>query len=233
VDPLLIDLATFCDEDDLPAVAQAAIAHAQFETIHPFADGNGRTGRALIQAIFKRRGLTPRVLPPVSLDLATWADDYVMALNTTRYHGPPNGPRAIESVNTWIGLFAAACRRAVTDALGFEAAVQRIQETWRQQAGNPRRDSAASRLIDLLPSAPILTVTSAAGLIHRSFERTNEGMKRLEGAGIVRNIRVGKRNRAFEAPGIIDAFTALERQLTSSSGETRTSLPKRRTPARP
>ena len=70
VDELLSDLSAFCNDDSLPAVAQAAIAHAQFETIHPFADGNGRTGRALIHLVLRRRGLAPRILPPVSLILA-------------------------------------------------------------------------------------------------------------------------------------------------------------------
>jgi Fic family protein len=62
---LLEDVCAFSNRDDLPAVAQAAMAHAQFETIHPFADGNGRTGRALIHMIFQRRALVTRVLPPV------------------------------------------------------------------------------------------------------------------------------------------------------------------------
>jgi len=75
VPDLLDDLCQFCNSDDIPAVAQAAIAHAQFDTIHPFVDGNGRTGRALIHLVLRRRGLATRVLPPVSLVLATWADD--------------------------------------------------------------------------------------------------------------------------------------------------------------
>jgi Fic family protein len=72
VPALLEDLCAFCNDDSLPAIAQAAIAHAQFETIHPFIDGNGRTGRALIHVILRRRGLAPVVVPPVSLVLATW-----------------------------------------------------------------------------------------------------------------------------------------------------------------
>src|SRR5438874_7211021 len=61
VPELLADLCSFCNEDSLPAVAQAAMAHAQFETIHPFVDGNGRTGRALIHMLLRRRGLATRV----------------------------------------------------------------------------------------------------------------------------------------------------------------------------
>jgi len=75
VGELMNDLLEFANDDSLPAVAQAAIAHAQFETIHPFIDGNGRTGRALIHVILRRRGLAQRVVAPVSLILATWAKD--------------------------------------------------------------------------------------------------------------------------------------------------------------
>ena len=68
---LLKDLCAFCNTDSLPAVIQAALAHAQFETIHPFVDGNGRIGRALIHLVLRRRALAVRVLPPISLVLAT------------------------------------------------------------------------------------------------------------------------------------------------------------------
>src|SRR5450759_3125739 len=101
---LLADLAAFCSGDSLPAVAQAAIAHAQFETIHPFVDGNGRTGRALIHLILRRRGLAPRVVPPVSLILATLASDYVSALTAYRYEGEPSSRPAIEGLNRWVAL---------------------------------------------------------------------------------------------------------------------------------
>ena len=117
---LLDDLSAFCNEDSLPALAQAAIAHAQFETIHPFVDGNGRTGRALFHLVMRRRGLGLRVLPPVSLILATWSRDYIGGLTGTRYVGAPGSAEAHAGVNRWIALFASACRRAVEDASRFE-----------------------------------------------------------------------------------------------------------------
>ncbi len=79
VEGLLEDLCAFANDDSLPAVAQATIVHAQFETIHPFVDGNGRTGRALIHVVLRRRGLAPRILAPVSLVLATWSSSYAKA----------------------------------------------------------------------------------------------------------------------------------------------------------
>jgi Fic family protein len=228
---LLDDLSAFVDDDSLPAVAQAAIAHAQFETIHPFVDGNGRTGRALIHVVLRRRGVAPRVLAPISLVLATWSRSYVEGLTATRYRGRANSSAAHDGINRWIGLFAAACRRAVDDAMAFEERVATIQEDWRAALGTVRRASAADLLVGALPGAPVLSVSSAAGLVGRSFQATNEAMTRLERAGVVRQVNVGRRNRAFEAPAIIDAFTALERRLASPTGDTRSAPPDRPAPA--
>jgi Fic family protein len=227
VEGLLADLCAFVNDDELPAVAQAAIAHSQFETIHPFVDGNGRTGRALIHVVLRRRGIAPRIVPPISLVLATWSRSYIEGLTATRYRGRADSSAAHEGINSWVGLFASACRRAVDDAVAFEERVTTIQQGWRAAAGTVRRGSAADRLIGTLPGAPVVSVSSAADLIGRSFQATNEAMTRLEAAGVVRQVNVGRRNRAFEAPAIIDAFTALERQLASPTGDTRAAPPDR------
>src|SRR5665811_1420877 len=99
VPDLVADLCEFCNDDSLPAVAQAAIAHAQFETIHPFVDGNGRMGRALLHLVLRRRGLAPRILPPISLILATWSRDYIGGLTGARYDGSPDSPKAHAGIN--------------------------------------------------------------------------------------------------------------------------------------
>ena len=232
VPSLIGDLCDFCNDDSLPAVAQAAIAHAQFETIHPFVDGNGRVGRALIHLVLRRRGVATRVLPPVSLILATWAQEYVDALTGTRYRGAASSRVAREGVDRWVGLFATATRRAVADAEAFEERVQLLEQTWRKRLGRVRADSAADLLLRRLPGAPILTVQSAAELIGRSAQATNQAIARLAEAKVLCQTTVGKRNRAFEAPEVIRTFTALERQLASPSGDTRTAPPTRRVPRR-
>ena len=229
---LLDDLLAFCNDDALPALAQAAIAHAQFETIHPFVDGNGRTGRVLIHLVLRRRGLGLRVLPPVSLVLATWSRDYIAGLTGTRYVGPPDSAEAHAGTNRWIALFAAACRRAVEDATHFEAGVRALQASWIERAGRPRRDSAAHRLIEALPAAPVFTASTAAQLIDRSFQAAGQAIDRLVSAGVLAQVSAGRRNRTFEAPELIEAFTALERQLASPAGNTRISEPVRRVPRR-
>jgi Fic family protein len=232
VEALMDDLVAFCNQDSLPTVAQAALAHAQFETIHPVVDGNGRIGRALIQLVFRRRGLTGRVLPPVSLVLATWANDYVGGLTATRYRGPATSREATEGMNLWVGRFAAACTRAVADAQAFERRARAMQQEWRERVGRVRARSATELLLRALVGAPIVTVKSAAELIGRSFVQTNDAVARLVDAGVLTQVTVGRRNRAFEAPDIVAAFTDLERQLASPGGDTRSSLPSRRVPPR-
>jgi Fic family protein len=232
VDELMADLCAFSSTDDLPAVAQAAIAHAQFETIHPLVDGNGRTGRALIHLILRRRGLAPRVVPPVSLVLATWAQSYIDGLTQYRFVGSPTSPQAVEGLNIWVGRVAAACTRAVVNATTFEEHALALGEQWRQRLGTIRADSGTDRLLRKLPGAPILTVDSAAALIGRTFKPAADAIQRLVDADILRQVTVGRRNRAFEAPEVIAAFTTLERRLASPEGDTRTSPPERRVPRR-
>lgn len=232
VPDLMGDLCAFANQDDLPAIAQAAIAHAQFETIHPFVDGNGRTGRALIHLILRRRGLAVRVLPPVSLILATWAKDYITALTGFRYRGPATGKEAHVGANRWIAQFAVACSRSVADAYSFEVRAQDIQATWRQALGSVRKNSAADLLLAALPGAPVITVNSAAALIGRTYPAANNAVGQLVDAGVLRQVTIGKRNRAYEAPDIIAAFSDLERQLASPEGDTRVSEPNRRVPRR-
>jgi hypothetical protein len=229
---LFDDLCAFCNTDGLPAIAQAAIAHAQFETIHPFVDGNGRAGRALIHVVLRRRGLVPHVLPPVSLVLATWSTDYVDALTATRYRGSGDGRAAHQGLNRWIGLFATATRRAVEDAELYEQRVRELQASWRTRLGKMRAGSAVDLLVDALPGSPVLTVQSAASLIDRTEQAVNEAVSRLADAAILSQITVGRRNRAFEAPELIDAFTDLERRLASPQGDTTSSEPARSVPRR-
>ena len=233
VDDLLADLVEFCNSDSLPAMAQAAVAHAQFETIHPFADGNGRTGRALIHMVLRRRGLGLRILPPVSLILAIWSQDYIEGLTRTRYVGAAESLAARTGINRWIALFASACLRAVEDASSFERQVREIQASWRERVGRARRDSAVNLLISVLPNAPVLTTTTASELVGRSFPATSMAIERLVAAGVLVQVSVGRRNRAYEAPELIDVFTALERRLASPEGDTRVSAPARRVPQNP
>lgn len=220
VPELLEDLARFIARDDLPPVVQAAIAHAQFETIHPFADGNGRVGRCLIHAILIRRGVTPRVVPPISLVLATDAKAYVRGLTNFRR----------DDLEGWIALFVAATRSAAEAAARFATQLKTLRAAWLAAAGPLRKHSAALRLIELLPSAPILDVAMVEALVGCSNQAARLAVLQLENAGVLSQLTVGRRNRAWEAPAVFALLDAFERHLATRRGG-RTRL--RPAPARP
>jgi hypothetical protein len=178
----------------------------------------------------RRRGLTVNVTPPISLVLATWSRDYIGGLSATRHHKPAGSPAAQGARNGLIGLFAAATSRAVADAETYEQTVAEIKSHWRERLGRVRRDSAAALLLNALPGAPIVTVHSAAAPTGRSEQAVNATIPRLLEAQILSQTTVGRRNRAFEASEMIDAFNALERRLASPAGDARHSPPARAVP---
>ena len=196
---LLDDLCAFCNKDSLPALAQAAIAHAQFETIRPFVAGNGRVGRALIHMILRRRGLMSRVSTPVCLGIAERIKDYEDGLSATRYAG----------VNALVRRLASACRSAVAQAEAFATQTHQMQIRRRQRLESVRAGSATDLLLKKLAGIPVLTVQSAAELVGRSFQAANEAVARLVEARILVPAKAGRRNRAFEAPDLMNAFVTL------------------------
>ncbi len=214
------DLVAFMNRTDLPPVVQAAIAHAQFETIHPFADGNGRVGRALIHAVLRRRGLAPRYVPPVSLVLAADAKSYVAGLTAFREDRPDD----------WILLFAQAIGRAAAKAGQLATRLVELQEKWRERAGRPRRHSSAEALIVELPAHPIVTVATAQHVLGRSKQAVNEAIGVLAEKGVLHPITLAKRNRAWEARELFDLIDDVERELaTPSGGEPSRPSPRRKT----
>ncbi|MER6173657.1 Fic family protein [Streptosporangium sp. NPDC001681] len=233
VHSLLEDLCAYISGDDHPALVQAAIAHAQFETIHPFVDGNGRTGRALIHLILRRRGLAPRFAPPISLILASHTDAYISALTAYRYEGASDSPQAQEGMGTCLDRFVADAARASIDTDRFGATLDALERGWREKLGRVRTGSSVDLLLRVLPSAPVLTATTAADLIGRSAQRANDAVNQLAAAGVLKQTTIGRRNRAFEVPDLINALTGFERALASPLGDTRQAAPARPVPYRP
>lgn len=233
VPELLEDLMAFVRESRLPVLAKAGIAHAQFETIHPFADGNGRTGRALIHLVLRAEGIVERSVPPVSLSLATHATQYVEALTAFRHTGKATSTRARAAANEWLLMFATACSHATAEAARFERTAADLKVAWRDRAAPVRAGSAVDLLIETLPAAPVLTLAAAADLIGRSQQAANQALTRLTEAAVLREITDGRRNRVYEAPELIDAFTLLERRFASPAGDTRIEPPSRPVPSTP
>jgi Fic family protein len=213
---LLEDLCAYCSTDSAPAVVQAAVAHAQFEAIHPFPDGNGRVGRTLIHMVLRRRRLTTAITPPISLVLATMAKEYVEGLNSMCYVGEPTSKKAVEGFNFWMGAFASACTRAVLDAGAFERRILELQRRWRERIGAVRSDSTVLRLILALPGLPILTASEVQTRLKCSLPAALSAIGRLESANILKPTKDRQRRQVYEAREVIAIFTALERQLASA-----------------
>ncbi|MEQ8717714.1 MAG: Fic family protein [Acidimicrobiales bacterium] len=231
---LLADLLDYVNGDAHSPLVQAAIAHAQFETLHPFADGNGRTGRALIHVVLRRRGLAPSFVPPISLVLATWSDDYVDGLTTFRHLGEPDSAERSTAAVEWLRMFATATSRSCRDAEAYSDDIDEITATWRSKLGRVRANSSTELLLGVLPGAPIVTVGSASKLIGRSKARTTDAVNTLARAGVLRQRNVGRqRYRVFEATEVLDLFTGLERALASPTGDTSSDRPVRLVPQRP
>lgn len=193
VPELLEDLVAFLGRQDVSPVVQAALAHAQFETIHPFVDGNGRVGRALIHVVLRRRRLAGRVVPPVSIVLATNRSRYVEGLTAFR-----SG-----DVDGWIVLFARALANSAAASRQLGERLNDLQAAW-LDAVRPRARSGAARLIAGLPGHPVLSVRTVREVTGASYQATNEAIARLESAGVLRPIRgERRRDRLWECPEIV------------------------------
>jgi len=202
--PLLLNLCDAINEDVTPPLVQAALVHAQFETIHPFDDGNGRTGRALIQVVLRRRGIAASYVPPVSVVLARSKDRYISGLTRFREDG---------GETDWIRHFAEATTTAANLARSYLGAIESLVEKWRsalKSSVNPRSDSVAWQIIDQLPGHPIITAPVARVLTGGSPPSVNNAMAALETSGVLVPLYKGKRNRSWEAAGLLDLLSLLE-----------------------
>ena len=222
--PLLLeDLVAFVNRTDVPPLLQAGVAHAQFETIHPFADGNGRVGRALIHAVLRRRGVAPAFVPPISTVLARSRRAYFDGLTAWRHVGSAGDPARDRCAEEWLRVFLDAARFACHEAHGYLRAMSLLEADMRARAGPVRTGSSADRLLGALPACPIFTVASAAALIRRSMVATGQAVNRLAEAGVIRQQDAGKeRFRVFEAPDVIRIISRLDRELSLSASDPQT-----------
>ena len=207
VRPLLEDLCTFINRNDLASVAVAAIAHAHFETIHPFADGNGRTGRALVYAGLRRRGEITHYLPPISLILASEPKGYVDGLTAYRRG----------AVSQWVEQFADATARACAAAEQLADAIAQRQADWLQTLGQPRRDAAVRQLVSVLPEQPVIDVAAAQRLTGKSHVAIGRALQQLEDAGIIVRLNERKWGRVWECDELLGLVDSFERNVRTAT----------------
>lgn len=200
---LMADLGEFMARDDLPVLAQAAVAHAHFETIHPFADGNGRTGRALVHVLLRERSLTTSSALPLSAGLLTDTAGYFAALDA--YRGG--------DVDRIVQLFARAAIDAAERGSWLAAELVAVREDWNEQL-TARADALAWRVLDLLLQRPVLTTAAVSAEFDVSAETARNALERLEVDGIVIAAQLDKRQRGWRSPDVL----ALLDEFADASG---------------
>lgn len=237
------DLVDYMNGSAHAALIQAAVVHAQFETIHPFTDGNGRVGRALIHTVLARRGLTERAVLPVSLVLATLRDRYVAGLTVFRHASAAASIEANNSTNAWIATFIDAAEIAVAQSEILVATINDLRAEWtdrltahRLATGvrpTPRAGSAVALLLAQLPEAPVLTSVTLAKILGVSFPAANAALDELRQAGILTTKSIERGAKAYIAREVLDIITLSERALASTQFDTRASEPNRSVPVQP
>ncbi|MFE3986950.1 Fic family protein [Nocardia tengchongensis] len=195
---LIADLLTFVNRDDLPILAQAAIAHAQFESIHPFTDGNGRIGRALISAVLRRRGLTRRVTVPLASVMLADTSRYFMHLNRFR-----DG-----DVDAFVEYLAVGAIHACESAQDSAMALADLPRRWRDVA-RPRANSADETLLEALLETPIFNVDTAQRITGTTSASTYRALSRLTDTGILELLSESQRNRVWAATDVLAELDGL------------------------
>ena len=201
VRPYMDDLLNYVNTSgDLPVV-QAAIIHAQFETIHPFEDGNGRVGRALFHGVLKRSGLVDGGVIPLSNVLRNDVDGYVEALTKYRYDGDDRSP----ALNVYVAQFLDYVSDAVSAAETFRLAAIDIHQRWKQSVSRFRSDSSIHRAVDLVVEYPVISARFLADNLGVSSVSAQKLVKQLDSVGIVRAATGKYRKSAlYQADDILD-----------------------------
>lgn len=193
---LMADLVRFVRRTDLPLLAQAALARAQFETIHPFADGNGRTGRALVHAMLRAGRLTRRVTVPVPAGLLTDTRAYFDTLTAYRAGDPVP-----------IVAVLATASAAIADARQLVAELHEVRRGW-EDTVRARRGATTWRLADLLLGQPVVVAATVARELGVSPANALCPIRPLVEAGVLTEVTGAARNRMWQSPEVLAALDA-------------------------
>ena len=207
VDEYMNDLVQFANRDDLSALVQAAVVHAQFESIHPYTDGNGRIGRALVNAVLRRRGVTSRVVVPLASALVVRREEY---FNTLSAYRDGDAEPVVEA-------FMLAAAIAAEESRITADRISTMPEEWREAAGRPRRGSVAAALLDALPAHPVFSAEDAEEMTHGATSTVYAAISRLHDAGVIRPLTERTRNQVWGTVALLDELGDLGLRIGTRS----------------
>jgi Fic family protein len=204
VSALLADLERFIHQadthDTLPPLVRIGLVHVQFETIHPFLDGNGRIGRLLIAALMEQWGLLSQPLVYVSAYLKQHQSEYYQRLSAVRTDGDWEG---------WVAFFLEGVARAADTAeRGIVALASLINTDRRRLLQAPKITPASLRLFELLPLMPIFSIDQVCERLNTTFPTATAAVKTLEALGIVAEQTGQKKNRHFSYQAYVQLLSS-------------------------
>jgi len=204
VPALLADLERFIHQadthDTLPPLVRIGLVHVQFETIHPFLDGNGRIGRLLIAALMEQWGLLSQPLVYVSAYLKQHQSEYYQRLSAVRTDGDWEG---------WVAFFLEGVARAADTAeRGIVALASLINTDRRRLLQAPKITPASLRLFELLPLMPIFSIDQVCERLNTTFPTATAAVKTLESLGIVVEQTGQKKNRHFSYQAYVQLLSS-------------------------
>lgn len=199
---LMADLLDYLNRDDIPIMVQAAIAHAQFESIHAFTDGNGRIGRALVSASLRRRGATRNAVVPLASGLLARRDDYFDALTIYREGDPA----------PIVDIFARSARAAAVCARVSIARLKAIPGEW-TEAIQPRAGSAAAALIPAFFDHPVMNADDVLACTGGVESRAYRAIDKLVAQGLITELTGRKRDRVWAASEVLAELDDLDRRI--------------------
>jgi Fic family protein len=194
VEPCLADWEKFLHESTLPPLVTIALAHYQFEAIHPFLDGNGRVGRLLITLFLIERGILPTPLLYLSAFFEASRRDYYEGLRGISERG---------AWNDWLEYFLSGVARMSEDALSRAMRINGLLAEWKRKVSGESSNNPL-RVVELLGANPFLTTRGVTDKLAIAFTTAQRAIERLESARIVRQVGDAKRDRVYCATALLD-----------------------------
>jgi Fic family protein len=215
----LREFETFLHDSELPELVHAGLAHAQFETIHPFLDGNGRVGRLLITFLLVHRGVLHRPLLYLSVYLKRHRAQYYDRLTAIRHEGDWEG---------WLRFFLTGVAQTAQEATETARAILRLREAHRREVQEHVPGTNGLRLLDLLYERPLVHVNLVKDRLGVTFATANKLVEHLQALGLIREITGRRRSRVFSYAPYLALFrddTAAEvaTPIQTTEGEERSS----------
>jgi Fic family protein len=194
VEPCLAAWEKFLHESNLPPLVTIALAHYQFEAIHPFVDGNGRVGRLLITLFLIERQILPAPLLYLSAFFEASRRDYYDGLRGISERG---------AWNDWIEYFLLGVARMSEDALSRATRINQLLAQWQKRVSGASSKSPL-RVVELLGANPFITTNGVANRLGVAFTTAQRAIERLERVGIVKQMSEAKRDRVYCAGALLD-----------------------------